>query len=111
ELSNDALSATALGFTMGSAALLAPFEQRYWAAVLPVFETMGMEFATRVIEGLFPGHQDLDGAVEQNQALAAATNWLERHEGAPTALKRILLEERAELERSLKAQAYSRTSR
>ncbi|MGO3639254.1 MAG: aminopeptidase N [Glutamicibacter arilaitensis] len=109
ELSNDALSATALGFTLGSAALLAPFEQRYWAAVLPVFETMSMEFATRVIEGLFPGHQDLDGAVEQNQALAAATDWLERHEGAPTALKRILLEERAELERSLKAQAYSRT--
>ena len=111
ELSNDALSATALGFTLGSAALLAPFEERYWAAILPVFETMGMEFATRVIEGLYPGHQDLQGSIEQNKALATATTWLERHEGAPAALKRILLEERAELQRSLQAQAYSRASR
>ena len=111
ELSNDALSATALGFTLGSAALLAPFEERYWAAILPVFETMGMEFATRVIEGLYPGHQDLQGSIEQNKALGTATTWLERHEGAPAALKRILLEERAELQRSLQAQAYSRASR
>ena len=111
ELSNDALSATALGFAMGSAALLAPFEERFWAAILPVFETMSMEFSTRVIEGLYPGHQDLDGAIEQNHALAAASAWLEENAQAPSALKRILLEERAELERSLNAQAFSRTSR
>ncbi|WP_347040184.1 ERAP1-like C-terminal domain-containing protein [Glutamicibacter halophytocola] len=111
QLSNDALSATALGFSMGSAALLAPFEERFWAAILPVFESMSMEFSTRVIEGLYPAHQDLDGSVEQNQALSAATAWLEENAQAPSALKRILLEERAELERSLNAQAFSRTSR
>lgn len=110
-LSNDALSATALGFSLGSASLLAPFETRFWAAILPVFETMSMEFSTRVIEGLFPGHQDLDGSVEQNQALVSATKWLDENDQAPSALKRILLEERAELERSLNAQAFSRTSR
>ena len=110
-LSNDALSAVALGFSMGSASLLAPFEQRYWAAIQPVFETMSMEFATRVIEGLYPMNQDLEGAIEQNTALADATAWLERHDGAPKALRRILLEERDALQRALNAQAFSRTSR
>lgn len=110
ELSNDALSATALGFTLGSAELLAPFEERFWAAILPVFETMSMEFSTRVIEGLFPGRQDLANSNEPNQALVSVNAWLEDNSEAPQALKRILLEERAELERSLNAQAFSRAA-
>ena len=110
-LSNDALSATAAGFTMGSAALLSGFEERYWAAILPVFETMSMEFATRVIRGLYPQAQQLEGSAADNAALTAANTWLERHEGAPSALKRIMLEERASLQRSLAAQAHSRSSR
>ncbi|MFJ2621699.1 aminopeptidase N [Glutamicibacter sp. NPDC087344] len=110
-LSNDALSAVALGFSLGSSSLLAPFEERYWAAIQPVFETMSMEFATRVIQGLYPMHQDLAGAVEQNSALADATSWLERHDSAPKALRRILIEERDALQRALNAQAFSRTSR
>ncbi|WP_313814567.1 aminopeptidase N [Glutamicibacter sp.] len=110
-LSNDALSATAAGFVLGSPSLLAPFEERYWAAILPVFETMSMEFSTRVIEGLYPAAQDLAGSVSENTALISADKWLERHESAPAALKRILLEERASLQRSLAAQQLSRNSR
>ncbi|MGP4969091.1 aminopeptidase N [Glutamicibacter ardleyensis] len=109
-LSNDALSAIADGFAMGSASLLAGFQSRYWAAILPVFETMSMEFATRVIEGLYPGSQDLTGEPEENPTLQAGNVWLEHHQGAPAALLRILIEQRAELERSLNAQQHSRAS-
>ncbi|WP_404291265.1 aminopeptidase N [Glutamicibacter arilaitensis] len=110
-LSNDALSAIAQGFSMGSASLLADCQQRYWTAILPVFETMSMEFATRVIEGLYPGTQDLTGDPAQNPTLLAANAWLEAHQAAPAALQRILIEERAELQRSLQAQSFSRISR
>ncbi|PRA01038.1 aminopeptidase N [Arthrobacter sp. MYb224] len=110
-LSNDALSAIAQGFAMGSPSLLADCQRRYWAAILPVFETMSMEFATRVIEGLYPGIQDLTGDPEQNPTLLAANAWLEANQSAPAALQRILIEERAELQRSLQAQSFSRISR
>ena len=110
ELSNDALSAIAEGFSLGSRELLAGFEERYWPRVMEVFESMSMEFSTRIIRGLFPRCQELSEAPGNNPALQAVTAWLEEHPATPRALRRILLEERAELERSLLAQQLSRTS-
>ncbi|MCW4464932.1 aminopeptidase N [Glutamicibacter sp. MNS18] len=108
ELSNDALSAIAEGFGMGSRELLAGFEETYWTRILQVFESMSMEFSTRIIRGLFPRNQDLSDTPQHNPALRAVTEWLEEHGTAPRALRRILIEEKAELERSLEAQQVSR---
>ncbi len=111
ELSNDALSATAEGFTIGSRELLAGFEERYWPQISEVFDSMSMEFSTRVIRGLFPRSQELSEEPDDNPALKAVTEWLEKNTEAPRALRRILLEERAELQRSLDAQKLSRQSK
>ena len=111
ELSNDALSATAEGFTIGSRELLAGFEERYWPQISEVFDSMSMEFSTRVIRGLFPRSQELSEEPDDNPALKAVTEWLEKNTEAPRALRRILLEERAELQRSLDAQKLSRQTK
>ncbi|MEU3333121.1 aminopeptidase N [Glutamicibacter creatinolyticus] len=111
ELSNDALSATAEGFTIGSRELLAEFEERYWPQISEVFDSMSMEFSTRVIRGLFPRSQELSEEPDDNPALKAVTEWLEKNTQAPRALRRILLEERAELQRSLDAQRLSRQTK
>ncbi|XQN49364.1 aminopeptidase N, partial [Glutamicibacter creatinolyticus] len=111
ELSNDALSATAEGFTIGPRELLAGFEERYWPQISEVFDSMSMEFSTRVIRGLFPRSQELSEEPDDNPALKAVTEWLEKNTEAPRALRRILLEERAELQRSLDAQKLSRQTK
>ena len=111
ELSNDALSATAEGFTIGSRELLAGFEERYWPQISEVFDSMSMEFSTRVIRGLFPRSQELSEEPDDNPALKAVAEWLEKNPEAPRALRRILLEERAELQRSLDAQKLSRQTK
>ncbi|MHC6176625.1 aminopeptidase N [Glutamicibacter sp. X7] len=106
-LSNDALSAIAEGFSMGSAELLAPFETTYWQSIAQVFDSMSMEFATRVIRGLFPRYQQLQTPVELDPSVIALNAWLEAHPQAPKALVRILLEERDGLLRRLRAQELS----
>lgn len=110
ELSNDALSAIAEGFAMGSRELLAGFEERYWPQISDIFSSKSMEFSTRIIRGLFPRSQDLAEEPAKNPALMSVTSWLEQNPQAPHALRRLLLEERSDLERALNAQLLSRTS-
>ncbi|WP_431712071.1 aminopeptidase N [Glutamicibacter uratoxydans] len=107
-LSNDALSSIAEGFNLGSRELLAGFEDRYWSEISGIFESMSMEFSTRIIRGLFPRSQELSEEPRKNPALFAVTSWLEENHAAPRALRRIMLEEQAELQRSLEAQLVSR---
>jgi aminopeptidase N len=62
--------------------------------------------ATRVVRGLYPGRQDLQGVPEEHPVVAATDRWLDSNPGAPAALRRILLEERDQTLRALRAQAY-----
>ncbi|RJU00159.1 aminopeptidase N [Arthrobacter frigidicola] len=105
-LSNELLSATIEGFTLGGPELTAPYNKPYFEALREVWEARGIEMATRVVRGLYPGRQDLQGRPEEHPVLLATDGWLAANPDAPGALRRILVEERDHLLRSLTAQAY-----
>ncbi|RAX50012.1 aminopeptidase N [Arthrobacter sp. AQ5-05] len=105
-LSNEAVSATAAGFLLGSHELLDGHYREYWPALEGIWESMSIGMATRVISGLFPAAQDLalDGV---HPVMARLDAWIEQSPDAPRALRRILAEQRDSLARSLAAQALS----
>ncbi|PVE19844.1 aminopeptidase N [Arthrobacter sp. Bz4] len=105
-LSNELLSATIAGFAEGPAELRAPYVDRYFAEIGRVWDAMGIEMASRIVRGLFPGSQDLTPgeAAEEHRVVLAADNWLTTYQSSPAALRRIVLEERDHLLRSLHAQ-------
>ncbi|GAA5229063.1 aminopeptidase N [Paeniglutamicibacter antarcticus] len=102
-LSNEAISATAAGFLLGTHELLDVHYGAYWPALEQIWSSMSIGMATRVISGLFPGSQDRvdDGT---HPVMAQLESWLNGHPKAPRALRRILAEQRDALERSLAAQ-------
>ncbi|MGY5318651.1 aminopeptidase N [Neomicrococcus lactis] len=102
KLSNDHLSAVAAGFSEGSWTLRAPFYASFWSRLEEVWDTMTQSNATRVIEGVFP--QGVEG---DREPLEAAGAWLDEHQDAPQALRRIIIEEKDALERALKGQQFS----
>ena len=104
-LSNELLSAAIEGFMLGSHALLARYEEPYFEAIRRVWATRGIEMASRIVRGLFPGRQDLAGVPEQHPVVVRTDEWLAANADAPAALRRIVIEERDHLLRSLRAQA------
>ncbi|MCV9995986.1 aminopeptidase N [Paeniglutamicibacter sp. ZC-3] len=105
-LSNEAVSAIAAGFQLGSRELLDGYYVQYWPELAGIWESMSIGMATRVIAGLFPAAQDLgDDAV--HPVMARVDGWLAGNPDAPAALRRILLEERDYLARALAAQRLS----
>ncbi|MGI5250384.1 aminopeptidase N [Actinacidiphila glaucinigra] len=78
--------------------LLAPYTQRYFAAVSDVFSSRSHEMAQQIIVGLYPALQ-----VSQD-TLDATDAWLAAADPAP-ALRRMVTECRAGVERALKARA------
>lgn len=111
-LSNDALTATVQGFRLGSHGLLDGFYDEYWPALTGVWSAMSIGQATRVVQGLFPLHQDLGAeGPDAHPVLLAADSWLDTNADAPRALRRIVLEQRDHLARSLRAQALTAAPR
>ncbi|WP_300343229.1 aminopeptidase N [Nesterenkonia sp.] len=106
ELSNDHLTATVDGFNADPQGLTSGYLEDYFAALTGVWEQMTQGQATRVVRGLFPGAQQLGSgqSPEDHTAARAAAQWLQGHQQAPAALRRILLEEQDHLLRSLHAQ-------
>ncbi|MEV0252996.1 aminopeptidase N [Streptomyces sp. NPDC050732] len=99
-LSNALVEATISGFTQPSQReLTAPYAPKYFAAVERVWAERSIQIGMDVVKGLFP-HLQGDAAT-----LAAADEWLAAHEGAAPALRRLVLEARDDLARSLRAQA------
>ena len=107
ELSNDHLTATVDGFTADPRGLTASYTEDYFDALTEVWERMTQGQATRVISGLFPGSQDLgaEQQPEQHPIAQRTKRWLVDHQSAPSALRRIIIEEEDQLLRSLRAQA------
>ncbi|MET8012659.1 aminopeptidase N [Streptomyces sp. NPDC005271] len=78
--------------------LLAPYTEKYFAAVKDVWESRSHEMAQQIVVGLYPSLQ-----VSQD-TLDATDAWLASAE-PPPALRRLVTESRAGVERALKAQA------
>ncbi|REK85649.1 aminopeptidase N [Streptomyces inhibens] len=99
-LSNALVEATISGFVqLGQRELLAPYAPRYFAVIERVWQERSIEIAMDVVRGLFPGW------LVERSTLDAADNWLDEHAQAAPALRRMVLEERDDLARALRAQA------
>ncbi|MBT2493655.1 aminopeptidase N [Streptomyces sp. ISL-96] len=100
-LPNSTQEAVIGGFVQTDAAqreLLAPYSEKYYASVKSIWESRSHEMAQQIAVGLYP-------AVQVSQATLDATDaWLASADPTP-ALRRLVLESRAGIERALKAQA------
>ena len=83
---------------MGQEELLAPFTEKYFAAIPGVWERRSSEVAQTVVIGLYPAWDISD------EGLAAADRFLEGD--VPPALRRLVLEGRAGVERALRARKH-----
>ncbi len=109
-LSNQLLSATIAGFNTGAASLLAGFIDPYFESLEQVWADRSIEIASRIVRGFYPAGQDLDGhggTPETHAVIVRTDHWLAAHPEAPRALRRIIIEQRSHLHRSLKAQALT----
>ncbi|MDR7080749.1 aminopeptidase N [Arthrobacter ginsengisoli] len=107
-LSNQLLSATIAGFNTGPAPLLRDFIDRYFECLEDVWAGRSIEIASRIVRGLYPAGQDLDGgSPETHDVIVRTDNWLAEHPDAPRALRRIIIEQRSHLLRALTAQALT----
>jgi aminopeptidase N len=83
----------------GQAELIKPFGARYFAAIRGVWDRRSSEVAQTVVVGLYPSWDiSDDGLAAADQFLADA--------GLPPALRRLVLEGRAGVERSLRARRF-----
>ncbi|MET8424536.1 aminopeptidase N [Nocardia sp. NPDC004860] len=85
----------------GQAALLAPYVERYFAEIASVWERRSSEVAQTVVVGLYP-----HWAVTE-EAVAVADKFLAGDH--PPALRRLVVEGKAGIERSLRARAFDRS--
>ena len=107
-LSNQLLGATIAGFNTGAASLLAGFIDPYFESLEDVWADRSIEIASRIVRGFYPAAQDLDGGTPETHAVIVRTDqWLAAHPDAPRALRRIIIEQRSQLHRSLRAQALT----
>jgi len=98
-LANITTRAIVGGFVQpGQAALLKPFGEKYFDAILGVWERRSSEVAQTVVIGLYPSSD-----VSQ-EGLDAADRFLAGE--IPPALRRLVIEGRAGVERALRARAF-----
>jgi len=83
----------------GQAEMLAPFTKRYFDAIGGVWQRRSSEVAQTVVVGLYPSSDISESAID------AADTFLGDPE-VPPALRRLVLEGRAGVERSLRARAF-----
>ncbi|MFH9014071.1 aminopeptidase N [Streptomyces sp. NPDC017943] len=99
-LSNAMVEATIAGFAQDSQReLIAPYADRYFAAIERVWQERSIQIAMHVVQGLFPSLQ------QSRATLDAADAWLDSHKEAAPALRRLVLESRDDLARALRGQA------
>lgn len=110
DISNDHISALISGFTHPAHSEEARKAlPNYFEKISEVWSSHSQEIAERIIYGLYPFSDD-DPNAHENADMAAATNWLNNHQDAPGALRKIILDCRDEHERMLRNQARDRES-
>ncbi|MDO4919386.1 aminopeptidase N [Kocuria sp.] len=112
ELSNDELTATIAGFQLAAPAVLHRYEAAYFEQLTWWWETRSMEIATRMVRGLYPRAVDARAAssspqeaAAQHPVVRASRAWLEAHDDAPAALRRIVTELTDDAQRAVELQA------
>ncbi|TQJ88177.1 aminopeptidase N [Streptomyces sp. SLBN-31] len=99
-LSNALVEATITGFDQPSQReLTAPYASKYFEAIERVWGERSIQIGMDVVRGLFPALQDSQATLDATDA------WLAAHEQAAPALRRLVLEARDDLARSLRGQA------
>ncbi|RGE18083.1 aminopeptidase N [Leucobacter sp. wl10] len=100
---NAIVRATGLGFARAhDLELLEPYVERFFAALLPVWESRSYAIAEELIEGFYP-------APLASAELAEATRaWLDAHPEAPAAPRRMVAEHLSGTLRALRAQQIDR---
>jgi aminopeptidase N len=97
-LSNSTMEASLAGFMPAEQSeLLAAFVDPYFSSVLDVHEHRTFHTAERIITGLFPRLQLSPAIVDRARELAEGS-------GTPKAVRRMLLESAADVDRALRAQ-------
>ena len=97
---NTIVRSAALGFVHPAGAeVLAEFVQPYFDMLLPVWESRTYQIAQYLVVGLFPT------ALADTGLRDATRAWLSAHQDAAPALRRLVLENLADVERALAAQA------
>ncbi|MBQ1094026.1 aminopeptidase N [Streptomyces sp. B93] len=103
-LSNALVEATIAGFAQPTQrALLAPYAEKYFAAIERVWSERSIQIGMDVVSGFFPAYPE---AGQGRATLDATDAWLTAHEDAPPALRRLVLEARDDLARGLRGQEY-----
>ncbi|MFD8521164.1 aminopeptidase N [Streptomyces capillispiralis] len=98
-LSNALVEATIAGFAQSSQReLLAPYTEKYFAAIDRVWTERSIQIGMDVVRGLFPAFQDSRATLDATDA------WLADHADAAPALRRLVLEARDDLARALRGQ-------
>jgi len=104
-LSNALVEATIAGFAQPSQReLLAPYAEKYFAAIERVWTERSIQIAMVVVQGLFPSLQDARATLDATDA------WLTSHADAAPALRRLVLESRDDLARALRGQECDRAA-
>ena len=100
ELSNTIVRSAALGFTHPAGAeLLRAFVPSYFEKLLPLWENRTYQIANYLIVGLYPK------TLADEELRTATRAWLSAHADAAPALRRLVHENLADVERALAAQA------
>ncbi|PTR25840.1 aminopeptidase N [Rhodococcus sp. OK519] len=101
-LSNDHLDAVIGGFRAGERRdLIGSYDDAYFAAIGPLWGRRSIEIARRIVVGLFPASESLDGV----------DAWLAGNADAPRALLRLVTEQRDHLARDLRVRALGVNAR
>lgn len=99
ELPNTHVRAAALGFVHpASSAVLEEFVPRYFDMLLPIWNARTYQIAAYLIVGLYPK------SLASTALRDATRRWLSENSEAPAALRRLVNENLADVERSLAAQ-------
>ncbi|MGR2751566.1 aminopeptidase N [Agromyces arachidis] len=98
--SNSVVRDTAAGFLRSAdPALLQAFVERYFAMIGTVWESRSYAIAEKLVDGLYPS------PLADAELAAASRAWLESHADAPPALRRLVVESLAGVDRAVAAQA------
>ena len=99
-LPNAIVRATGLGFLRAhDPTLLEPYVEHFLSALLPIWESRSYAMAEEIIEGFYPS------PLSDERLRNATVAWLDAHREAPPALRRMIVEHLAGVERALTAQA------